>query len=412
VDDLLVHRRPGPAEAARARGGTQTTPPAPGASFDVVVVGAGVIGLSIAWKSASSGMRVAVVDPSPGSGSSWAAAGMLAPVTEVHYGEEPLLALNRSSAALWPEFARQLEAASGLPVGYLACGTLLVAAEEADLALLEELHGFQQELGLEVEWLSARRARLLEPNLAPGIRAAMFAAGDHQVDNRLLVAALIAAAQRSGCSFHAVRAVAVERAGNSVEGVSLEGGSIVRAPVVVLAAGAWSGDIGGVPEALLPPVRPVKGQIMRTTSAPGPPVLERTLRGFVNGRHVYLVPRSNGTVVIGGTVEEQGFDTSVTAGAVYEILRDAHRLVPAVTELQLDEAIAGLRPGSPDNAPIVGAPAPSELTGFLVATGHYRNGVLLAPLTTDAVCALLEGKDLPSQLAPFSPCRFQVSGAA
>jgi glycine oxidase len=333
---------------------------------------------------------------------------MLAPVTEVHYGEEALLALNLASARRWPSFASELEAAAGARVGYRPCGTLLVAADEGDRSWLEELFAFQRDLGLAVEWLSGREARRLEPNLSPGVRAGMIAANDHQVDNRLLVAALLAAGENAGCSLHRARASSLEVAGGAVEGVRLDDDRLLRAPSVVLAAGAWSRDLAGLPEAAVPPVRPVKGQIMRLTTPPGPPLLERSVRGFVNGTPIYLVPRANGTVVIGGTVEEQGFDTSVTAGAVYEMLRDAQRVVPAVSELQLDEVIAGLRPGSPDNAPIVGKIASAQLSGLVLATGHYRNGVLLTPLTAEAVCAVLAAEEPPPEFQAFSPGRFQA----
>ena len=379
--------------------------------YDVVIIGGGVIGLSVAWRTAALGMRVAVVDPEPGRGASWAAAGMLAPVTEVHYGEERLLELNLASCRRWPSFAEEVESASDCSVGYRRCGTLLVAADEGDRASVEELFSFQRELGLEVEWLSARRARQLEPGLSPRIRAGMLAANDHQVDNRLLVPALLAAARSYGCTFHFSRAVALESAGNVLQGVRLDDGSVLRASSSVLAAGAWSNRLEGLPQELLPPVRPVKGQIMRLTSPGGPELLGRSVRALVNGAPVYLVPRSNGTVVIGGTVEEQGFDTAVTAGAVYEMLRDAHRVVPGVSELHLDESMAGLRPGSPDNAPMVGEVSSAQMSGLVVATGHYRNGVLLAPLTAEAVAMVLNGAESPAEFLPFSPGRFHEAGA-
>ncbi len=375
---------------------------------DVAVIGGGVIGLSIAWRAASRGMDVVVVDPEPGRGASWAAAGMLAPVTEVHYGEEALLALNMASCGRWPAFVEDLEAASGRDVGYRRCGTLLVAVDEGDRSWVEELFAFERSLGLEVEWLTARRARELEPNLSPGIRAGMRACGDHQVDNRLLVEALAAAAALSGTRFIRVRARAVVTAAQRVEGVLLEGGRLLEAPSVVLAAGSWSAEIADLPSLAVPPVRPVKGQILRLSTPPGPHLLEGSVRGIVNGKAVYLVPRANGSVVLGATVEEMGFDTSVTVGAVYEMLRDAHRVVPGVSELHLTEAMAGLRPGSPDNAPMIGAVTSCGVDGLVVATGHYRNGVLLTPLTCEAVSNILAGSEPPSEVLPFTPSRFEV----
>jgi glycine oxidase len=381
---------------------------------DVVVIGGGVIGLSIAWRSAASGLDVAIVDPEPGSGATWAAAGMLAPVTEVHYGEETLLALNLASAGAWPSFAAELESAAGMSVAYLRHGTLAVAVDEGDRGWARQLFEFQVELGLEARWLSAREARSLEPALSPSVRSGMLAPQDHQVDNRLLFAALLEACRRDAVCFHRAKALVLESGGGMVEGVSLDDGSSVRAGSVVLACGAWSSSVGGVPAQVVPPVRPVKGQIIRlgpssrVGSLTPTPALRRSVRGVVNGSAVYLVPRADGTVVVGATAEEMGFDTTVTAGAVYELLRDAHRVVPAVAELELVEVTAGVRPGSPDNAPIIGR-APSHLAdGLVLATGHYRNGILLAPVTADAVTALLAGREPKVDISACSPSRFEV----
>jgi glycine oxidase len=352
-------------------------PEPPDGAFDAIVVGGGTIGLTSAWRMAGRGLRVVVVDPEPGRGASWVAAGMLAPVTEVHYTEERLLALTMASARRWPSFAAELEADAGADIGYRPCGTLLVDADEGDRAWSDELFRFQRALGLEVERLSARRVRQLEPNISPGVRSGLLAKGDHQVHTRRFVTALLAAATAGGVQWH-------------------------HAPVV-LAAGCWSGSIAGVPAGVVPDVRPVKGQILRLAGDAGRPLLGRSVRGLVQGSSVYLVPRDDGTVVVGATVEERGFDTTVTAGAVYELLRDARRIVPGIAELELVEARAGLRPGSADNAPVVGT---TSVTGLLVATGHYRNGILLSPLTADAVAALAAGEEPPAEMAPFTPARF------
>jgi glycine oxidase len=371
-------------------------------SYDALVVGGGVIGLSSAWRMAGRGMTVAVVDPEPGRGASWVAAGMLAPVTEVHYTEEPLLALTMASARRWPSFAADLEADAGSDIGYRACGTLVVDADDDDRAFSEELYHFQRSLGLEVERLNARRVRELEPNIAPGIRSGLLARGDHQVQTRRLVTALLAAATARGVEYHRTPVTALDVAGGTVRGVSCDGEELT-APVVVLAAGCWSGSIAGVPAGVIPPVRPVKGQILRLAGDAGRPLLQRSVRGLVQGSSIYLVPRADGTVVLGATVEERGYDTTVTAGAVYELFRDARRVVPGVTELELVEARAGLRPGSPDNAPLVGA---TSLPGLILATGHYRNGILLSPLTAEAVAAIATGSAPPAEMAPFTPARF------
>jgi len=370
--------------------------------YDAIVVGGGTIGLTSAWRMAQRGMAVAVVDPEPGRGASWVAAGMLAPVTEVHYTEERLLALTMAAARHWPSFAAELEASAGSDIGYRACGTLVVDADDGDRAWSDELYRFQCSLGLAVERLSARRVRELEPNIAPGVRSGLLAQGDHQVHTRRFVTALLAAATAHGVQWHHRPVTAIDITGGAVSGVVCDDGELL-APVVVLAAGCWSGSLGGVPAGVVPDVRPVKGQILRLAGDAGYPLLERSVRGLVRGSSVYLVPRDDGTVVVGATVEERGYDTTVTAGAVYELLRDARRVVPGVTELQLVEARAGLRPGSPDNAPVVGA---TSVAGLIVATGHYRNGILLSPLTADAVAALAAGAEPPAEMAPFTPARF------
>jgi len=371
---------------------------------DVVIVGGGLIGLAIAWRAAGRGLRVALADPRPGRGASYAAAGMLAPVTEAHYNEEALLKLNLESSLRYASFTADVEAASGLPTGYRTCGTLAVALDSDDLAVLDELYAFQLSLGLRAERLTGRECRRLEPMLAPGVRGGLHVPGDHQVDNRRLTAGLLAAAERAGVAVHreSVASVLVER--ERASGVLLAGGHEIRAEQVVLAAGCRTAELGGLPPGVVPPVRPVKGQILRLRVPPRfTPFLTRTVRGLVKGAPIYLVPRADGELVVGATQEELGYDTQVTAGGVYELLRDAHALVPGLTELPLVEMHAGLRPGSPDNAPIIG---PTAVGGLVLATGHYRNGVLLTPVTADAVADLLVTGRLPEVAAPFSPGRF------
>ncbi len=367
---------------------------------DVVVAGGGVVGLATAWRAAQRGLSVAVVDDAPGSGASRAAAGMLAPVAEAAYGEQDLLAWARTSLARYPSFLADLEQASGLPVPHRTAGTLLVGFDDDDVRALAELHRFHGELGLPAERLVPREARRREPSLTPRVRGALQVAGDHSVEPRAMHAALLAAARSSG-----VRLVPARVAGLLVEdgraaGVRLESGSAgdeVRAGAVVLALGAWSGGLPGAPPV---PVRPVKGQILRLR---GEPLLAGTVRALVRGREVYLVPYGEDRLVVGATVEEQGFDPRVTAGAVLDLLADATEVVPGLTELELVETLARWRPGSPDNAPLVG---PSELPGLVLATGHYRNGVLLTPVTADAVAELLATGTLPAHAAPFAPDRF------
>ncbi|WBO66859.1 glycine oxidase ThiO [Streptomyces camelliae] len=371
---------------------------------DVLVIGGGIIGLVTAWRAAQRGLTPAVVDPEPGGGAARVAAGMLAAVTELHYGEETLLALNLESARRYPAFAAELTELTGHDLGYRRCGTLQVALDADDRAHLRELHALQQRSGLESEWLSGRECRRLEPMLAPGVRGGLRVDGDHQIDPRRLAAALVVACERAGVVFHRAWAERLDVVGGRAAGVTTADGTQLRAGRVVLAAGSLSGRLAGVPEGLLPPVRPVKGEVLRlTVPRRYAPFLSRTVRAMVRGGHVYLVPRENGELVVGATSEELGWDTTVTAGGVYELLRDAHELVPGITELPLTETRAGLRPGSPDNAPLLG---PSGLDGLLLATGHYRNGVLLTPVTGDVMAQLLADGELPEEARPFTPQRF------
>jgi glycine oxidase len=385
----------------------------PGPSgIDAVFVGGGVIGLAGAWRSARAGLSVALVDPQPGHGATWAAAGMLAPVTEAHYGEEALVRLNLTAASLWPAFARELEAGSGVPVGYLQHGTVVVAADASDRLAIDEVLAFQQSLGLDATRLSARECRALEPSLAPGLRGGVDVPGDHQVDNRQLVAALLAACRQAGVSMIAERAAAVVLSPASrAIGVELDGGTMLASGTTVVTAGCHTNQLGGLPPHSLPPVRPVKGLTLRLVAPAGVPRLRKTVRGLVHGETCYLVPRDDGSVVVGATVEERGFDRTVQVRAVYELLRDARTIVPGLDEYELVETAVGLRPGSPDNAPAIGRTA---IPGLLVATGHYRNGILLAPLTAEALTGLLTGEAVADAVAPFGPERFAspTSGAA
>ncbi|MFC9633738.1 glycine oxidase ThiO [Streptomyces mirabilis] len=374
---------------------------------DVLVIGGGIIGLVTAWRAAQRGFTVTVVDPEPGGGAARVAAGMLAAVTELHYGEQTLLGLNLASARRYPDFAAELTEASGQDLGYRRCGTLAVAMDADDRAHLRELHALQHRSGLESEWLSGRECRRLEPMLAPGVRGGLRVDGDHQIDPRRLAKALVTACERAGVEFHRAWAERLTVVRDRAAGVVTTGGEQLAAGQVVLAAGSLSGKLPGVPADVLPPVRPVKGQVLRLTVPKRyAPFLSRTVRAVVRGSQVYLVPRENGELVVGATSEELGWDTTVTAGGVYELLRDAHELVPGITELPLTETRAGLRPGSPDNAPLLG---PTALDGLLLATGHYRNGVLLTPVTGDAMAHVLTTGELPEEARPFAPGRFSTA---
>ena len=368
---------------------------------DVVIVGGGVIGLATAWRAIVRGLRVTLADPEPASKASRVAAGMLTPVSELVYGEEPLLRLGLASRDRYPAFVAELEEVSGQATGFRDDGTLQVALDSDDLAVLDELRRYQESLGIPAEALTGRECRRLEPMLAPSVRGGLLAPADGSVDPRRLTAALLAAVERLGGTLVRERAAEVLTEDGRAAGVRLAGGDVLRAGQVVLAAGPWSQDLKGVPDGVLPPVRPVKGQVVRLRSAT--PFLRRCVRGLVRGSSVYLVPRADGEIVVGATQEELGFDTKVTAGGVWELLRDARELLPGITELEFAEVNAGLRPGSPDNAPVLGA---TTLPGLLVATGHFRGGVLLAPVTGDVMAELLATGSTPEVARPFSPGRF------
>jgi glycine oxidase len=375
-------------------------------STDVVVVGGGLIGLAVAWRLAARGFAVTVVDPAPASAASRAAAGMLAPVSEVTYGEEPLLRLSIESLRRYPDFAAELESATGLDIGLKGDGTVIVATDAGDRGMLTELHAFQERLGLTATMLTSRECRTLEPTLSPVVRCGLLVDGDHSVDNRRLAAALLAAATAAGARILRQRVRSVTVVDGRARGVRTDGDAIVSAETVVLAAGPWSASVDGVPIADRPPVRPVKGEILRLRAREHVPIPSRSIRGYVNGESVYVVTRSDGEVIIGATMQDRGFDTTVRAGAVHDLLRDARTLVPGVDELDLVECLAALRPGSPDNAPMIGR---THTEGLIVATGHHRNGVLLTPLTADLVAGLVTGDDGtdPEIAATVSPGRFE-----
>ncbi|WP_405502310.1 glycine oxidase ThiO [Streptomyces niveus] len=380
---------------------------------DVLVVGGGIIGLVTAWRAAQRGLGVAVVDPEPGGGAARVAAGMLAAVSELDHAEQTLLGLNIASARLYPDFVAELESVTGQDTGYRACGTLAVALDSDDRAQLRELHALQRRSGLESEWLTGRECRRLEPMLAPGVRGGLRVDGDHQIDPRRLAAALVTACERAGVVFHRAWAERLRVVGDRAAGVTLAGGpergAELDAGQVVIAGGSLSGRLAGVPDDVVAPVRPVKGQVLRlTVPRPYAPFLSRTLRAEVRGSHIYLVPRENGELVLGATSEELGWDTTVTAGGVYELLRDAHELLPGITELPLTETRAGLRPTSPDNAPLLG---PTALPGLHLATGHHRNGVLLTPVTGQVMATVLTTGELPDDARPFAPGRFSPAAS-
>lgn len=380
---------------------------AQGASLSVAIIGAGVSGLSLAWKLADKGCRVTVFDRGEaGRGATWAAAGMLAAGVEAEPGEEALWTLNRRAQELWPAFRSALEQASGQEIGYRGDGTLVVATNRDDLEQLRFSYDFQQRLGVELKWLNGLDARRLEPHLRAGISGAVFSPNDHQVDNRRLVVALKQAALAGGVHL---------RENNRVERLVIEdgracglviGGLMQNFDRIVIATGAWARDLPGLPECARPPVRPVKGQMLALQMNPDQPLV----RHVVWASKLYLVPRNDGRLIIGATVEEKGFDDTVTAGGMLALLEGAWRAIPGIEELPITETWVGHRPTSRDDAPILGPVR--DIEGLHMATGHHRNGILLTPVTAEALThSVLEGH-LPDWAADFGLDRFNKTTLA
>lgn len=368
----------------------------------IVIVGGGVIGLSIGWQLARAGESVILFERGEaGRGASWKAGGMLAPDAESHFEELDLYRLCRESLKRWPDFARILEAESGHSVDYRDEGTLMVADDRDSAEALHRIYSFQKQQGYHVEWLSGAEALELEPFLAPRLAGAVFAPEDHQVDNRRLVVALKTAFLNQGGELREHTSVLAIEPHEHHPVVVLENGNRVGARLVVVAAGAWSRQIEGIKPEWRPPVRPVKGQVVELK-------VERPfdLKHVVRGPSAYVIPKSDGRLLIGATSEEMGFDTTVTAGGLYSLLEGAWEIVPGIYDLPVTDTWAGLRPGSRDNGPLLGhARAP----GILFATGHYRNGILLTPITAEEISRLILGGETSSLLAPFSPLRFETS---
>ena len=362
-----------------------------------------MIGLGIGWRLTQAGCEVDLFERgTAGRGASWAAAGMLAAGLEAEPGEDALFTLNRESQTLWPEFAAELEQASGMSVGLRREGTMMLALTRDDASRLKFTFDFQRSLGVRLEWLSAADARLREPHLSPRVAAAIFSPDDHQLENRFLVMALAKAFRAAGGRLHEGATIdAVAISAGRVTGL-VEAGNTRDADVVVLAAGAWSGEIAGIPLAARPLVRPVKGQMLALQMDRAAPLL----RHVVWAAKAYLAPRADGRLIVGATVEERGFDESLTAGGVLALLEGAWRAVPGIEELPIAEMWTGFRPGSRDDAPVLG---PSGVEGLVLATGHYRNGILLTPVTARAIARYILSGEIDESIRPFGLDRFQRS---
>jgi len=372
----------------------------------ILIIGGGVIGLGIGWQLAKAGASVSIYERTEaGRAASWAAAGMLAPLAEAHTEEPELLKLGCQSLALYPQWVRELEADTGMSIGYRVEGTLIVGLEPDDTHQLRHLHTSQQDLGLDVEWLTGRAAREIEPALSPRVTAAIRCESDHQVDNRLMVKALQRAYQRYGGALHENNAVETIEIENGIAtGIKTQDGEKHNGDVIVLSAGCESAQIQGLPDDVRPPVRPVKGQMLALQMEAG--ITVKNVIRTVRARYptsVYLVPRTDGRLIVGATSEEMGFDTRLTAGGVFELLRGAWEAVPGIYELPLLETWTGLRPGSRDNAPILGK---TPVENLIYATGHYRNGILLTPITAYEISKLILTGETSETIIGFRLDRF------
>ncbi len=377
----------------------------------IAIIGGGICGLGIGWRLASAGRAVTVFErDQAGMAATWAAAGMLAPHVEAEHGEEALLPLALESRAMWRDFAAELEAVSGIDVDYRTEGTLVVGLDRDDREQLEHRFEYFRELGMEVDWLNGDQARQREPHLQHRVAGAIYSPLDHQVDNRKVAAALKRAFLAAGGAL---------REQTPVDEVLLDAGRVtglrvgderVAAEAVVLAAGAWSRNIPGLPDAVRPPVRPLKGQMLAIRMPEGAPLLDHVVWGPGNGivPSIYLAPKSDGRLIIGATVEEMGFDTEMTAGGLFELLRLTWDVLPAIYDQPVVESWAGLRPASRDDAPILG---PTSVDGLVVATGHHRNGILLAPVTSRAIARYLDDGVVEESIRPFLLERFQPQPA-
>ena len=385
---------------------SKTDIPSPIVGRRVAIIGAGVVGLGIAWRLAGRAAVTVFDRGKAGSGASHAAAGMLAACCEAEPGEEALIALGRESQARWPAFAEELLRTSGIDVELRREGILHLALTADDQAEIAQRLEFQRQLDLPLEWLSAAATRAREPHLAGKIAGALFSPEDHQVDNRKLVQALRVAAEAAGatiCEHRPVKEIVVQ--GGRAKGVLLQDETVAAADIVVLAAGAWSRGIAGLPPDGRPPVRPLKGQMLTLRMDAAAPLISHVV--WAPG--AYMVPRRDGRLIVGATVEEKGFDETITAGGVLTLLEAAWRAVPAVEELPIEEMCVGHRPGSRDDAPILGR---GPLEGLFYATGHHRNGILLAPVTADAMARLILDDVVEPAIKPFGLERFLPAHAA
>ncbi len=371
-------------------------------SNNIAIIGGGIIGLSAGWFLARRGQQVTIFErDTAGRAASWVAAGMLAPVSEFGFENEAFLELGRRSMKLYPEFLEQLSADSGVSVELDTRGTLVVGFNRDDTERIRRIYIFREDVGLPVRWLTGTEAREIEPLLSPKTSAAMWIPDDHQVDNRVLVDALKMAFVKAGGTLLENTPVENIRCENGRFAAIVTAEGEHPAGTAVLAAGCWSGKIPGLPADLTPRVRPVKGQIVSLKTD-----ASYSFAHVIRAPDAYVLPKSDSRVLIGATEEEMGFDNAATAGPVMRLIERAWEAVPSIYDLAIESIDVGLRPGTRDHEPLLGE---SGVDGLILATGHYRHGILLAPVTAQVVCDALENTRPPSWLVPFAPSRFQAA---
>ena len=370
------------------------------AQADVAVVGAGVIGLSIAWRLAERGLSVAVFDRGEaGAGTSFASTGMLAAAAEHEPGGETLLPLALESQRLWTTFRQELEAASDIAIDYRDEGTLLVALNREEVARLRFRHEHQKKSGIETHWLSGPEVRAREPGLRASVAAGILCADDHQVDPRRLIPALAAALRaRGGALVQNCPVTSLDMSGGRIAGVVTAKG-VCRAATVIVASGVWIAD-GLLPISVDIPLRPLKGQALalRTTAQTG------TLSHIVWSEQVHLAPKSDGRLIVGATMEDTGFNPAITAGGMLALLDGVHHALPSSEEMEIEAVWSGFRPTTEDDSPVLGE---TGVPGLVLAAGHHRNGILLAPVTAAAIGQLVTSGNMPAVAQPFGLGRFQ-----
>jgi glycine oxidase len=364
-------------------------------TFDVAIAGGGLIGAAIAFELARVGLQVALFDrQQPGEGSSWAAAGILSPAPE-NAGMICTVPLGRASLQLYPELVATVEEISGQSVGYRARGTLEALFSSDAQEKLSTIIALHHGLGLKAEPVSAEDAGDMEPALSPEVEAAVFRPDEACVDNRALTKAVLTAAERSNVKTFAGSSVqSIAKNGGRCAGFLVDGEK-VESRWTVIAAGCWSAEIEGT--AHYAPVRPAKGQMIALRAK------DFSIERVLWSDHVYLVPRNDGRIIAGATVEYVGFEKNVTVGGVQKIITAALQLAPALADAQIEESWAGLRPDTPDHLPIIG---PTDLDGLLLATGHFRSGILLAPITAQLIREWITTQNVSLDWARFNPMRF------